>query len=774
MQIQPLEKVRLSTRLLALRQQLVAGALSAIEKARASAEALLIRKRLIGEAVSMPLMDDASATELAADDGLSDDPNSDNYRYADVGYIPGSRKEEAAGAIRKARTEGRMLRSSDIDFAAIEENPREARALVVKSNLFGVVDWQGLKDNGTDPAAAFLMDRVYASLDKEPAEDSPQARQSYVLGIETLRTRLEQCKTSKEVVATLDEIRDEVMGSTLNADESERYQAIADQITALTKQINEIQARNAQGQNEMYAAGGAHEKAKRDLQQRLSRGWKVEPHHEQAIRDADIAARAASKAWGDMLAQNKPLLEQQKAALRALVAEKGEITGVAKARNLNSPVNRAWMAMGDKFVKALMFRSRLGSETFARHVSNALTGDPKDWAWSDKKGGDVIQGAPKAPTKKRQTFALKVVDKFERKGGRPVAINSTRDLQQLCGLRAVQSGNWVLDDRDSAKWHVEQSAGAMMDMSDVTGISAEGLGFGGRLGLAFGARGKGGKGSASATYEPVLRAINITKMNGGGSLGHEHWHALDNILPGLMRNESGAASEFGTENADLIPAGPVRDAFANLKRVLTEGDHRLPETIKFTPHTLATARRNLDEPVNDIGRRIKAAGTAEDAVKVVDAYFGTRTDARSLKLKKTWRTLAAAYFSAEDATEVRLATGKGVSRFMAEAKELDGHKSAEYWSSVPEMSARAFQAYLEDKLAAMDRQNDYLSCLADNKHHYFPELGQPFKPYPEGEERARLNAAFDAVFTALRENQTFEKALANTALLDSIFEGSHD
>ncbi|NWA11937.1 LPD1 domain-containing protein [Pseudomonas gingeri] len=774
MQISPIEKARLSTRLLALRAILAGGALKPLEKARASAEALEIRKKLTGFQAPVAQVDPDTAAEQAADDGLSDDPNSPDYRYADVGYIPGSRKEEAAGAIRKARAEGRMLRGSDIDFAAIEENPREARALVVKSNLFGVVDWQGLQAGGAEPAAAFLMDRVYASLDKEPTEDSPQARRAYVMGIETLRTRLERCQTSKDVVAALDEIRDEVLGAQLDADEAERYQAIKDKSDAISLQIREIQAVQDQAQAAMYAAGAEHSKAKRDLEGRLSRGWKIEPKHEQAIRDAGTADREASKAWGDMLASNKDLLSQLKGARTALVHERSEIMGVAKARNLNLPINRAWMSMGGKFVKALMFRSRNGSETFARHVSNALSGEPKGWEWSEKKGGDVIQGAPKVPTKKRQTFALKVVDKFDRKGGRPVEVNSTRALQNLCGFRAVQSGNWVLDDRDSSRWHVEQSAGAMMDMADVLGISESALGFDGRLGLAFGARGKGGKGAAAAHYEPVLRAINITKMNGGGSLAHEHLHALDNILPGLMRGEPGAANEFATENPELVPEGPVRDAFVNIKRALTEGNERLTETIKFTPRTYANARLNLDEPRNEISRRAKAAGSAEAAVMAVDEYFSGRTDKQALKNKKTWRTLAAAYYSPADATEAQLRTGKAVSSFMAEAKQLDGSKGAEYWSSAPEMAARAFQSYLEDKLAAMDRQNDYLSCLADNKHHYFPDQGEPFKPYPEGEERQRISAAFDGLFKALRDDKTFEKALANTALLDSIFGGLND
>ncbi|ENI9667909.1 hypothetical protein AB0A20_005267, partial [Escherichia coli] len=53
------------------------------------------------------------------------------------------------------------------------------------------------------------------------------------------------------------------------------------------------------------------------------------------------------------------------------------------------------------------------------------------------------------------------------------------------------------------------------------------LSLNGRLGLAFGARGKG---KAAAHYEPGEVAINLTKGNGPGALAHEWFHSLDNYF----------------------------------------------------------------------------------------------------------------------------------------------------------------------------------------------------------------------------------------------------
>jgi len=315
-----------------------------------------------------------------------------------------------------------------------------------------------------------------------------------------------------------------------------------------------------------------------------------------------------------------------------------------------------------------------------------------------------------------------------------------------------------------------------MDMADILGIDEKALGFGGRLGMAFGARGTGNAGgaTAAATYEPVHRVVNITKMNGGGSSGHELFHALDNILPGVLRGEEGEAEDFGSTNANLLPEGPIRDAFAALNLAITTGTRRLPEVIKFTETDRSRARYNIDVPRTEVSKKIRAAGTAEAAVLEVDQHFARYTSDQTRKTARQWRKLAAAYYASSGESSIQLNTGRPVSDFMAEAKNLDATKSKEYWSSGHEMAARAFQSYLEDKLEGLGRRNDYLSSLADNRFHFFPDLGEPFKPYPEGEERTKINAAFDHLFQVLRDEKAFEKALQNTALLDSIFGAIHD
>lgn len=96
------------------------------------------------------------------------------------------------------------------------------------------------------------------------------------------------------------------------------------------------------------------------------------------------------------------------------------------------------------------------------------------------------------------------------------------------GFRGVQFGNYVEGPRRQSD--LNRAYDSLMDMAEVLKVPAKALSLNGRLGLAFGARGKGGKNAAAAHYEPGQVAINLTKGNGAGSLAHEWFHALDNYF----------------------------------------------------------------------------------------------------------------------------------------------------------------------------------------------------------------------------------------------------
>jgi len=93
------------------------------------------------------------------------------------------------------------------------------------------------------------------------------------------------------------------------------------------------------------------------------------------------------------------------------------------------------------------------------------------------------------------------------------------------GFRGVQFGNYVEQKRRVKD--LNNAFDALRDMATVLGIPPRAVSLEGTLGLAFGARGSGGVNPAAAHYERGHVVINLTKMNGAGSLGHEWWHAMD-------------------------------------------------------------------------------------------------------------------------------------------------------------------------------------------------------------------------------------------------------
>ena len=94
------------------------------------------------------------------------------------------------------------------------------------------------------------------------------------------------------------------------------------------------------------------------------------------------------------------------------------------------------------------------------------------------------------------------------------------------GFRGVQFGNWVGKNRRTTD--LDEASQGFTDLARVLHWPESLLALNGRLALAFGARGKGGRNAPKAHYESGQRVIAISKPAGPGSLAHEWFHGLDN------------------------------------------------------------------------------------------------------------------------------------------------------------------------------------------------------------------------------------------------------
>lgn len=233
-------------------------------------------------------------------------------------------------------------------------------------------------------------------------------------------------------------------------------------------------------------------------------------------------------------------------------------------------------------------------------------------------------------------------------------------FSQAFGFRGVEFGNWV--GQGKRQQDLNQAFEALHDLAEVLGVPPQALSLNGELGLAFGARGKGGARPAAAHYEPSKIAINLTKKDGAGSLAHEWFHALDNYL---SRERS-------------LP-----------------GDY-----VSNRPYTLA----------NDPTRKemLKAFKGINDAI-----------------------------------------SKSGV---VQRSSELDGRRSKRYWSTNPELTARAFETYVISKLGERGWSNDYLANVVDEGS--WNAIDDGTFPYPTSAEKGPINDAFDTFFDTVEIRKT--------------------
>lgn len=188
----------------------------------------------------------------ASDDDYSDNPNDENYRYADTGYIAGSHKERASNRIKDLAKEGITVKATDIEWDEIESDALVAEDVIKKANIMGNVDYQALKDQNVEAGTAYLIQKVLASVAPEPywhvmgfltnstsgrrlignrtenklrlsayfgvipiADQKALARRAYVNGINTLKSRLTDNKNivgTRDLIAELKAIASEMAG----------------------------------------------------------------------------------------------------------------------------------------------------------------------------------------------------------------------------------------------------------------------------------------------------------------------------------------------------------------------------------------------------------------------------------------------------------------------------------------------------------------------------------------------------------------------------------
>lgn len=89
--------------------------------------------------------------------------------------------------------------------------------------------------------------------------------------------------------------------------------------------------------------------------------------------------------------------------------------------------------------------------------------------------------------------------------------------------------------------------------------------------------------------------------------------------------------------------------------------------------------------------------------------------------------------------------------FAMEARSIDQGRASDYWTTPHEMAARAFEAYVNDKVAEQGNASEFLTYGTNG---VVPTPWGWARPYPRGAEREAINKAFDAFVKELKTRET--------------------
>ena len=595
------------------------------------------------------------------------------------------------GGARKDQWAERGLSAVDLD--AMSES--EGAQLATKANVWKP-DYAAMAGAVGEPVTVAMIKVVYDSLAAKPKLNTPQGRRDYVTAMQAVRAVYGAVKTPEEAKIAYVKLRE-----ALGIDSASGMRAFDEDQKAKRRVLFSVY----KGRSDPFVLG-------RDellrAQKLVNSGFPgvVEPWTRRfvvrSVGGAGITEAGVKSYMRDAASLGTPMTEEQ---LRA----------------------GAWRVT-DKAGKAMAYAAtQEDAEAAAKQVYEGL-----------KAGGEALQ-EPQRPH----------LDKLKREGlERAIDRDVTAsDFIESFGFRGVEWGNWAA--QDERQKIANLAFDALADLARVLNVPRRALSLNGTMGMAFGARGGG---RFAAHYEPGKLVINMTKLRGAGSLAHEWAHAFDHYFGELGRPDAYQTLPRGASGWDAegrYDGKPV-------KRMVKDADGKwTPETTRRLPNVRPELADKIDAVMRALftGQQSKA-----DMLKEMDAQIaraeqfaadaGQNVAVRDVATRQLENFRAA---RKEIESDPESATyPKGRSQFAAEAQKLSGKSSKGYWLRPTEMFARAFEAYVFDRLVAMGARSDYLV------HGVEPEryaAGYRGNPYPTGAERAKINAAFDAMVAELKTRE---------------------
>ncbi len=630
---------------------------------------------------------------------------------------------EKIGGARKDKWAQRGLTLVDLEGMTGGEESK----YITKQNIWKP-DYAAMVTAGTEPKAAALVKVLYDSLAAKPQKDTPEGRRNYLTMMGHVKTVLSPVRTVQEVKDAGATLRYELLGLPKPNEMRGVTQADRD----LLQPKFDIFWSVVKGRSDPFYVGYS-ETARADKmiqqgfpnQEPWTRRYGVEQYHVgsgMTQHGAGVYAKRVFESadpWKDTFPNEQALTERfkQTGVWRVIERGTGKLVGY-----------RTTEAEGKTLAQDL-YENKKGSTEEGQEPSrphlDTLTREGEDY----RNGKDV----------------------------------TAEDFRSAFGFRGIEFGNYAAS--DERQKHINQAYDALRDLATVLGIPPKAISLNGSLGLAFGARGGG---HAIAHYEPSKLVINITKINGPGSMAHEWGHALDHYFGELDRPDAYKGKARGISGWHTM-ARYTGDSkrLANLRPEMAQAFDRVMETLFHRDKTNADKVRDkelflekIQAALADSVQRLEKAKARPVAERNLDAISHLQKVVEQHKLNAQAQGKAIADLTGED----RPAGGYGKTEtsFYKAAQKLSG-TTGDYWKRPTEMFARSFESYVFDRLRG---KSDYLVHGVE-PDKFTKEKGYKENPYPAGVDREAINAAYTHLFDTMQSKETDQ----GTALFEPRQEG---
>lgn len=600
------------------------------------------------------------------------------------------------GGARKDRWKERGLDLSDLESMSESEGAE----LATKPNVWKP-DYSAMVEAGTRPHTAAFIKVVYDSLAAKPKTNTPEGRRLYV-------TAMQQVRQVYTELAMLDQLggKDGRNAMTGAAEALKVRLGVRSNDPATVKQGKALLFSVYKGRSDPFVVSVNEEMRARKL-----------------VADGFPNGTEPWKKRLSVVAYGGPGF-----------TDRGLELTIKEADSLGTPVTAEQLKAGVYRVVSKAGAALAYLPTMADALAAAKT------IYEGKfKGGASDKAEPARPhldTLKRENLPQRV--------DRDVTAD---DLVQNFSFRGVEFGNWAA--QDERQRILNMAYDGLRDLAEIMGVPPRAMSLNGSLGMAFGARG-GGK--FAAHYEPGKLVINMTKLQGGGSMAHEWAHALDHYLGELDRPDAyttaarGASGWYTEGQYKGVPTKRMEQVgkewksvekmrLDNLRPELAQAFDRLMSALFSGQETKAQMVRGLELQLE----RTQALASKETDPQTKAMY--------ERMAKSQGQNLDEARQEPDDKTYPM-----GRSTFAKEAQKLSGKSANGYWTRPTEMFARAFEAWVFDKVAAMGAKSDYLVHGVEADRF----AGGQYKgnPYPTGTERTTINTALDNLVKTIKTKET--------------------